>query len=230
MNKIRVLLFTLLCLLVALPVFGAKAILFSTLTGGSQGALDAISVDDANGDGSTSDPLETGDRAFGIYDGMFYVYEYDETSTESESVPEVIVPDDQADGTGAWERADVKEDETQVSTIQYVIDGGGETISTGNKGHVEIPWDCEITQVSLYADQAGYIAVDFWVDSYANYPPTSSDSITGGNEISLSDEQKTKDSTLSGWTTNMDEGNILVFNVDSVSDVTRVTVSILVER
>ena len=68
--------------------------------------------------------------------------------------------------------------------------------------------------------------IDVWKDTYANFPPTSADSITGSEKPTLSSAQKNQDLTLTTWTTAVSAGDILAFNVDSASTVTRVTLSI----
>jgi hypothetical protein len=117
-----------------------------------------------------------------------------------------------------------------ISVITFIIDGGGSAITTGQKGHLEIPFKCQIQRVTLLADQSGSIVIDIWKDSYANFPPTVADSITASAKPTLSSAQKYQDSTLTGWTTTINAGDILAFNVDSASTVTRVTLSLKVKK
>ena len=117
-----------------------------------------------------------------------------------------------------------------VSSIQFVIDGGGSAITTGVKGYIEVPFACTINQVTLLADQSGSIVVDIWKDSYANYPPTDADSITASAVPTISTATKSQDATLTGWTTSISAGDILGFNVDSITTCTRVTLSSKVTR
>lgn len=110
--------------------------------------------------------------------------------------------------------------------IEFLIDGGGSAISTGVKGDIEIPDDFEIERVTLLADQSGSIQIDIWQDTYANYPPTDADSITGSNTPAISSSTKSQDSSLTGWTTGLTAGSILRFNVDSCTTITRCTISL----
>jgi len=121
-------------------------------------------------------------------------------------------------------------DNVRYASITFVIDGGGSAITTGQKGHLRIPFSCEIQSVTLLADQTGSIQVDIWKDTYANFPPTDSDSITGGNEPAISSAQKYEDTTLSGWTKTINAGDVLAFNVDSCSTITRVVVALKVKK
>jgi hypothetical protein len=115
---------------------------------------------------------------------------------------------------------------TLTTAIVFVLDGGGSVLTTGVKGDVEIPFACTITAARLLADQSGSIVVDIWKDTYANFPPTDADSITSSAPPTISSATKAEDTTLTGWTTSITAGNILRFNVDSATTVTRVTVSL----
>jgi hypothetical protein len=125
----------------------------------------------------------------------------------------------------AWLRQDGRE-----SSIEFVIDGGGSAITTGEKGHIEVPFDCTVTAARVLADQSGSIVVDIWKDTYANFPPVDGDSITASAPPTLSTAQKSEDSTLTGWTTSLTKGDILAYNVDSITTCTRVVVSLTVVK
>jgi hypothetical protein len=116
-----------------------------------------------------------------------------------------------------------------IRDLTFIIDGGGSAITTGQKGHLEIPFKCEIQQVTLLADQSGSIVIDIWKDTYANFPPTVDDSICGSAKPTLSSAQKYQNSTLTGWTKTINTGDILAFNVDSVATITRITLSLKVK-
>jgi len=114
--------------------------------------------------------------------------------------------------------------------ITFIIDGGGSAITTGEKGHLEIPFKCEIQQVTLLADQSGAIKIDIWKDTYANFPPTNADTICGANEPEISASGvKDQDSTLTSWTKAISAGDILAFNVDSCATIERCTISLKVK-
>lgn len=115
-------------------------------------------------------------------------------------------------------------------SITFIIDGGVAAITTGEKGHLEIPFACTIDRVTTLADQSGSIVVDIWKDTYANFPPDNDDSITASAPPTLSGAQKAQDSTLTGWTTSIAAGDILAFNVDSITDCQRVMISLKVTR
>ena len=115
---------------------------------------------------------------------------------------------------------------TSTKSFGLVIDGGGSAITTGIKGDVVVPYNMTITSWTLIADQIGSIVIDAWKDTYANFPPNATDSITGSEKPTLSSSNKNQDLSLSTWTTNVTAGDIIRFNVDSASTVTKVTLSI----
>jgi len=113
-----------------------------------------------------------------------------------------------------------------VVAMNFVIDGGGSALTTGVKGFLEIPFAMTLTGVTVLADQTGSAVIDIWKDTYANYPPTVADSITASAKPTLSSAAKTKDTTLTGWTTSVNAGDILAFNLDSVSTIQRLTIAL----
>jgi len=115
-------------------------------------------------------------------------------------------------------------------TIQFIIDGGGTAIVTGEKGHIIAPFDCVIKSVTTLLDQSGSIVVDLWKDVYANFPPTIADTIVASAKPTVSAATKAKDSTLTGWTTTVTKGDVIAYKVDSAATATRATISLEVIR
>lgn len=116
------------------------------------------------------------------------------------------------------------------ASVTVVIGTGVEEITTGVKGFIELPFDGTIIAARLFADQSGSIVVDVWKDTFANFPPTNADSITGSAPPTLSNAQASEDETLSGWTTAFLRGDVLAFNVDSATTVQQVTLTLEVEK
>ncbi|MBA7475722.1 hypothetical protein ES707_11095 [subsurface metagenome] len=114
--------------------------------------------------------------------------------------------------------------------IPFIIDGSDSVITVGQKGHLPCPYAGDIEAVELLADQEGSIVVDIWKDIYDNFPPTDADSITGSTPPTITGAQKSRDSTLTGWTRPVNKGDNLAFNVDSCTAITRVTVMIFMVR
>lgn len=108
----------------------------------------------------------------------------------------------------------------------------GAGIATGLAGFWAVPWAGQITQVTLLSIDpdvtVGSIVVDIWKDTYANYPPTAADSICASAKPTLSSAIKYQDVVLTGWTKTIAPGDVLGFNVDSVSTVKHVLVELRV--
>ena len=117
-----------------------------------------------------------------------------------------------------------------VASITFIIDGGGSVIETGIKGALEIPFACTINRVTLLADQSGSIVIDIWKQAYADYPPENAQSITASAVPTITTAVKSQDSTLTGWTTAIAAGDCLMFNVDSITTCTWVTLSLKVTK
>jgi hypothetical protein len=113
---------------------------------------------------------------------------------------------------------------SNTRTLNFVIDGGGSAITTGVKGHIVLDGDYTVTGWTVIADQSGSIVVDVNRATYANFPTTAS--IAGSELPTLSSAQKNEDLTLTSWTTTLSARDVLEFEVDSATTVTRVTVAL----
>lgn len=121
------------------------------------------------------------------------------------------------------------------SAIEFVInDGTGVALTTGLKGYLEVPFGCTIQVATLLPDQTGSIVVNVWKCSYANFQPgthpVAADKITASAPPTITSTFKAQDATLVGWTTAIAAGDILAFNVDSVTTITKCTISLKVLR
>lgn len=114
--------------------------------------------------------------------------------------------------------------------LQLIIDGGGSAITTGIKGDLVVPYNCTILGWDILGDTSGSIVVDVWKDTYANFPPTVADTIANSEKPTLSSATKNQDTSLSSFATTLTRNDILRFNVDSASTVTRVTLSLRIKR
>jgi hypothetical protein len=125
---------------------------------------------------------------------------------------------------------DYVDNAVEAAGVGVIVDGGGSAIGTGIKGDIVIPFDCEVTEWTLLADQTGSIVVDIWRDTYANFPPDVADSITASAKPTISAATKGQSSTLTGWTTALTAGDILRLNVDSASTIQRFTIFLTLAR
>jgi hypothetical protein len=119
---------------------------------------------------------------------------------------------------------------TFTATLGITIDGGGSAPTTGVKGYLYVPFACTINSVTLAADQSGSAVIDIWKVAYASFPPTVTNTITASDLPTLSSAQDYQDSTLTGWTTSVNAGDVLAFNVNSASTLTRINLVLKVTR
>lgn len=117
-----------------------------------------------------------------------------------------------------------------ATTTKFVfcIGDGTNVITTGAKKCVEITQSCTITGWKILSDDtsttSGSIVIDIWKDVIANYPPTVADTlITGGTKPTLSSATNSTSANVTNWTTACAVGDILRFNVDSVTSVKSIT-------
>ena len=108
------------------------------------------------------------------------------------------------------------------AAIGFNIDGGVSAITTGTKIYFKVPFDISINSWELAADQSGSIVIDIWKDTYANFPPTVGDTMTGSEKPTLSNQQTNRDTNLTTWNTSVASGDYLVLHVDSATSVIKV--------
>lgn len=115
--------------------------------------------------------------------------------------------------------------------LPYPLNGGGVQLATGiQRTDLVVPFDCTISKVEATADQTGSMAVEIWKDTYASYPPVSGDKISASAPVTISSGVKSSDSTLTGWTKTLKQGDRLRFNVNSVTAITWANIAIHVVR
>lgn len=116
--------------------------------------------------------------------------------------------------------------------------GGGSSVATidkdfgnvqaGDERYFELRQGVALNSVTILADQPGDLLLDIWAVPYGSYDmpttPTAADSITNGTPPTLSGDNKYFDAVLSGWTTALPAGTTLVFKIQSVTDISSVSV------
>lgn len=131
------------------------------------------------------------------------------------------------DNTGKLFNTDINPSAVNTGTIGITIDGAGSVITTGFKQYVVIPYNCVITDWYIIADVVGSIVIDVWKDTSI---PTVSNTIAGSEKPTLSSQQNNSDNLLTTWTTTVTAGDIIGFNVDSVSTITKATLVIKIRK
>lgn len=95
----------------------------------------------------------------------------------------------------------------------------GAPITTGVRAYFRVPFGIRISAWTVLADAVGDLQLDVWRDTYANFPPTIADTITGSEKPTLTAQQKNEDAALSTWSTDVNAGDVLAINVVSTSGV-----------
>lgn len=127
-----------------------------------------------------------------------------------------MVPAEKFGGTSAANRA-----------ITFAFDGGGSELTAGSVQYVFVPYACTIVSATVDGQGAtGSIVLDIWVDSYANFPPTVLDTITAAAKPTITAATKSRDTTLTGWTTAVAAGSYIGVKIDSVSSFTKVRLTL----
>lgn len=122
---------------------------------------------------------------------------------------------------------------TSVVATYFQIGDGVNVIPTGIKGYMPVPFAGTIKKWMILGELVnGTITIDVWKRPYANYPPTSGQSITASDKPMIGPTASNKNSgtALTGWTTSVAVDDIFGFNVDAVSLMTKVTIYLYIER
>jgi hypothetical protein len=118
----------------------------------------------------------------------------------------------------------------RTKTLSFIIGNGTDVITTGVQGYFTSEFTGSITAARLAVADAsftsGSIVVDIWKDTFANRPPTVADTITASAKPTLSSATGSLDTTLTGWTTSVTAGDMFGINVDSVSSVKKVILTL----
>jgi len=111
------------------------------------------------------------------------------------------------------------------SNIEFIIDEGAE-IKGGNKGFLEIAFDCQVKEARLFCDHSGTMIIDIKKGTYSSFP--SADSTLGW--IDMRQAQKYEDTSLSNWpTTTINAGDVLRFDVREALNISKCTISFTVQ-
>jgi len=132
-------------------------------------------------------------------------------------------------------------DALKEGSIVYVIDGGGNAITTsGLNGWIEAPFNGTVRAARLFADEAGSgtLEVKIYKSTYADYPFTvgvdEAELISNGLLITTGckEEYLNLTSTGANWSQrNFLKGDIFVFKVSSNNgNFSRLTISLTVDR
>ena len=120
-----------------------------------------------------------------------------------------------------------------IRQMLITIDSGDATtaLATGDYADIVTEIPGVILQWTLLGkpitgQSSGSAVIDLWKDTYANYDPTVADTITASAKPTISSDVKGQSSTLTGWTTSFAAGDVLRLNIDSCTNLRRLTLSI----
>ncbi len=115
--------------------------------------------------------------------------------------------------------------------IIFEKDGTGVGLSTGVAHDAYVAWPFMVYGHVIQANVSGSIVFDIWANTFAtNDPPVVAETITASAKPTLSSQQQVLSTTLTGWTQTFAAGTALRVNIDSVSTLTRYTLTLLCRR
>lgn len=130
--------------------------------------------------------------------------------------------------TAAQIRIDAGLTQANIQQISMIASNGGSTLATGVIGYVYCQFAGTITSATLMADAVGSIVVDVWKIAFASFPPTITNSIAASDLPTLSSAQSMQDSTLTGWTKSVSAGDVFAFNINSVTSIKEINLTLLI--
>ena len=109
--------------------------------------------------------------------------------------------------------------------IEMSISNGLSYISPGIKAAVIVPEWVTVRKWVLLAEASGNLMIDVWKISLEDYlagtVPTAADSITGSDIPIIFNQVANSSTALTGWTTFLEQNDVLVFNVVNATSVTK---------
>jgi hypothetical protein len=120
----------------------------------------------------------------------------------------------------------------RTRTITVVFDGGGSVLTVGAKTYLQIPVPVTALSWTVLAldGNTGAVEIDVWSDTYANFPPTVADTIVSAAPPKITATNSSGTSAITAWlTTTIPAGNVLGFNINSVTTLTKVALEIVVQ-
>lgn len=104
--------------------------------------------------------------------------------------------------------------------------GGGSAIVVADAPvvYVQCSTAGTIEEVTLLGNTSGSCEIDIWKVPYADFPPTSANSICDSNYPALSSATNGQETPPEGWTTSINAGDILAFSLTSCSTFSQLSI------
>lgn len=113
----------------------------------------------------------------------------------------------------------------------FIVGNGSDVVTTGVKVVLRVEFACEITRWTMLAKESGSMVIDInRYTSLANYDSGTKASITGTDIPTLSSDKGNDSVALTGWTVILNAGDILEAEIDSVTTITRNTLSLRAKK
>ena len=117
----------------------------------------------------------------------------------------------------------------RTALLSMIFDGGGSVIVPSIVRYLYIPFAATITGYALMADVSGSVTIDVWKEPFSGFPPTVANSITGGSPMQLTSAQSIAQTTApASWTTTVNAGDCIAFNLSSCTSIKALTASLFV--
>ena len=120
---------------------------------------------------------------------------------------------------------------TQTDIIGISVNNGDSVLETGKKGHRRIPYDCEVTDWLLTSTDTGVIQWDINWCTYGDWPTTAS--VAGTNLPGMGQlgaTNKYRDGSVDWTKTTFTEGDMIEFEIDTVTTLTNCTLTLTIVR
>lgn len=118
--------------------------------------------------------------------------------------------------------------------FNLVMDAGGVPFIPGEYGSILISTWTKVLGWSLVGNTVGTLIMDIWrlpLSSHlAGILPTAANSICAGNYPTLSVDSAASSSTLLGWDINLNQNDVLTFNIRSSRDLLLANLTLYTER
>lgn len=113
-------------------------------------------------------------------------------------------------------------------TLGMTFDGGGSAPTVGSVGYVVSQLSGSISRWDIVGDAVGSAVVDVW--KAVGAIPTNANTIAGSEKPTLTAQQLNNDSSLTTWTLPVAVGDVLGFELESVSTCTRITCEVQINE
>ncbi len=118
----------------------------------------------------------------------------------------------------------------RVTALEFIFDGGGSPLVGGEAVTMLVPFAGTIKSLTMLADDSPTsTTIDIYKCTYSGYPDDLA-SIVGGTMPELAGAPSMEDTVLSGWTTVVDEGDIIQCYIDVTDIISKLSVVLKIER